>query len=293
MTTLAHAAPITLFILALFYYWFGVADRYATFLYAHLGATPFDEITVSRYWMSGLVADGAVMMLYALVCCVLSRLSSMFRVPEWWRVWLACALPLGVGIPLITMSVNTPTLPFVLAVVCVFVALIGLAFALMPASLAVRQPSDLVWHALDGFGLMPTLIMFRAIELPGKGLAPSPAILYLAAFGSVIFSGVWLAALGLLRARLNAPIRHAAAIFISGLCWSYLLLPLTHHLFSTPAPYKYITASANFFASNFGVQLLALILAAGLAWGASRFTQHVSRLSHRIILLPFEFSLLP
>jgi len=39
---LLHAVPISLFVLGLFYYWFDVADRYAIFLYGHLGATPFD-----------------------------------------------------------------------------------------------------------------------------------------------------------------------------------------------------------------------------------------------------------
>lgn len=57
---LLHAVPICLFILGLFYHWFAVADRYAVFLYEHLGATPFDDVTSSRYWMSGLVASGAV-----------------------------------------------------------------------------------------------------------------------------------------------------------------------------------------------------------------------------------------
>ena len=32
---LAWAVPISLFLLALVYYWFGVADRYAIFLYGH------------------------------------------------------------------------------------------------------------------------------------------------------------------------------------------------------------------------------------------------------------------
>ncbi len=30
-----HAAPIVLFILGAFYYWFAIADRYAIFLYYH------------------------------------------------------------------------------------------------------------------------------------------------------------------------------------------------------------------------------------------------------------------
>ncbi len=286
MNALAHATPITFLILALFYYWFGVADRYATFLYAHLGATPFDEITISRYWMTGLVADGAVMILYTAMCFVLSRFFRSFRTPEWQRVWLVCALPLAIGISLITMNLNAPTLSLAIAAACVIVALVGLAFALMPASLAVRQPGAFAWLALDGFGLMPTLIMFRAIELTGRGLSASPATLYLAAFGSILFAMVWLAVLGLVRSRLNAPMYSPPAIFISGLCWSYLLLPLTHYIFATPAAYKYITSASNFFASNIGVELLTLVIAAVLPIVASRFTRHASRLKYRILTLP-------
>ena len=51
-----HALPIAVFVLGLYGYWFGIADRYAVFLYEHLGATPFDAVTRSRYWMAGLVA---------------------------------------------------------------------------------------------------------------------------------------------------------------------------------------------------------------------------------------------
>ena len=41
-------------VLGLFYYWFGVADRYRVFLYGHTTsgippAQPFDAITASRY----------------------------------------------------------------------------------------------------------------------------------------------------------------------------------------------------------------------------------------------------
>ena len=64
---LAEAVFISIFVLGVFYYWYGIANRYSIFLYAHtavgiLQAQPFDEMTSSRYWMSGLVAAGAVML---------------------------------------------------------------------------------------------------------------------------------------------------------------------------------------------------------------------------------------
>jgi hypothetical protein len=69
---LLEATAITLFILGLFYYWFGVADRYAIFLYGHTAAgiqttQPFDAVTSNRYWMAGLVAAGTALALYTVV----------------------------------------------------------------------------------------------------------------------------------------------------------------------------------------------------------------------------------
>ena len=52
---MSHALPISMFILGLFCYWFAIAERYVTFLYGHLGATPFDDVTNSRYWMAVMV----------------------------------------------------------------------------------------------------------------------------------------------------------------------------------------------------------------------------------------------
>ena len=71
---LFHALLVSAAILAFFYYWFAVADRYHIFLYKHLDATPFDAITTSRYVMAGLVADGAVLVIYGLGCWFAGRL---------------------------------------------------------------------------------------------------------------------------------------------------------------------------------------------------------------------------
>ena len=56
-----HALPVIGVVLGLFTYWFAVADRHAVFLYDHLGASAFDRVTRSRYWMAGLVASSIVM----------------------------------------------------------------------------------------------------------------------------------------------------------------------------------------------------------------------------------------
>jgi hypothetical protein len=65
MLSSCHAAAVSLLTLARFYYWFAVADRYTIFHYEHLGATPYDALTTSRYWMCGLVARDITLVVYA------------------------------------------------------------------------------------------------------------------------------------------------------------------------------------------------------------------------------------
>ena len=276
-TALLHAVPISSFVLGLFYYWFAVADRYAIFLYEHLNAAPFDEVTSSRYWMSGLVACGAVMVVYVGVNWLLGRMAVLrrweYRPPAWQRVWGFCAPPLIVGIPVVTMSFNRPTLPLVHAAICVAAALIGLALALMPGSWAARRPADLAWLALDALSLMPILLLLRAVELPGRGLAVPTGLLWLIAIGGPLSGMVWLGVMTGLRAWRRRPSPGAMVLFAAGLCQCYLVMPLVHHLVATPPGYRYISTAANFFAFNPGLQLAIFFVAGILAIGAVRLRQ--------------------
>jgi hypothetical protein len=280
---LLHAVPISLFVLALFYYWFAVADRYFIFLYGHLGATPFDEVTSSRYWMSGLVAAGFVMVGYAVVNWLLGRVAIFrhldYSPPAWWRVWILCAPSLVIGILAITMTVNWPTLPLSNAAACVVATLIGLALALAPGSLAARQPLDLSWLVLDGMGLMPSLLLLRAIELPSKGLVSGP-VAYLVALGSTLAGAVWLGVVSGLRAWRHKSPPEASTLFVAGLCLSYLWMPLVHHLVFTPWPYRYISTASNFFPRSISVQLMSFLVAAVLAIGITRLRQRLQYSSH-------------
>lgn len=265
-----HAVAVSLLVLSLFTYWFGVADRYSIFLYGHLGATPFDEVTTSRYWMSGLVASGAVAVLYTAANWLLGRLAARrgrnYQPPAWWRVWGPCAVALAPGILAITMTVNEPTLPLLLAGACAAVSWSSLALALMPARWAARRPLDLAWLAADGAGLVPSLVLLRALELPGRGLAVRPAVAILAAAGGTVAGATWLGLVTALRAWRRRPTPGAAALFASGLTWAYLVFPLVHHL-TTPAQYRYISASSNLFAFHWGLQVSAWAVAAALALG--------------------------
>jgi hypothetical protein len=279
-----HAAPISFLILAAFYYWFAVADRYVIFLYAHLGAAAFDEVTSSRYWMSGLVASGALMVLYAGANWFVGRIAGWrhrdYQPPIWWRVWLLCMPPLAIGVPLITMTLNRPTLPASHAAACLFATLIGLALALTPGRSAAERPADLLWLALDGAGLMPSLLLLRAIELPGRGLVgPIPA--YAVASGGTFAGIVWLVVVTCLREWRHKSCPPAGALLVSGLSLSYLFMPLVHHLLATPPGYRYISTASNFFALDVRLQLTAFLVAAILAVGITQLRRRLPSPAHR------------
>lgn len=271
-----ESSLVSIFILGLFYYWYSLADRYAIFLYGHTTvgippAQPFDPITISRYWMAGLVATGAVMLLYIAAYWLAARIAAWrkqtFVPAHWWQVWLGCVIPLSIGIPAITMTVNSPTLPPSLAAACVAATLVGLAIALLPGQWAADRPWDLIWLAADGIGLMPALMLLRAIELPSRGLSVSHMTVWLLAMGGLLAGLVWLVMMSGLRIWRHREFPTASALFLAGVGLSYVLLPLIHHLLATPPAFRYISTASNFFAFNPGLRLLAVLTAAVMAIG--------------------------
>lgn len=279
---LFFALPIAVFILGAFYYWFAVSDRYTIFLYGHLDAMPFDAITVSRYWMASIVAAGLVMIGSVLVNWLWGRLAGVWHrryvPPRWWQVWLICAPPLVIGIPLITMSCNQPTLPLDLALVCALVALVALVFALLPGSWAAERPAGLAWLALDGAGLMPCLLLLRAVDLPQCGVLDqairvpavgSVPVAQVIAAGAIATGIIWLVFMTVLRRWRRKPAPTGVELFVAGLCLSYLLMPVVHYLLEAPAEYRYISTASNFFATDPVIQGVVFLAAAVLAWGVT------------------------
>ena len=98
-------------------------------------------------------------------------------------MWRLAAIPLALGIPAITMTVGTPTLPPALAAACVVTTLLGLAVALLPGRWAAERPLDLMWLVSDGVGLMPALLFLRVVELPDCELSVSVPAAWLFAVG--------------------------------------------------------------------------------------------------------------
>jgi hypothetical protein len=245
--------------LGLFYYWFAIANRYVVFLYEHLGAGPFQEPNYSRHWMAGLVASGALLCVYALVgwCCVslAAAFHKTYLLPSWQHVWLLSAPPVAIGIWAITTRCNFPTLPWPLSARCIIATWIGMALALWLADLIVQQTSEALWVILHGAGIVPILLLLRAVELPFHGLA-SPASAYLLGIAGLIVGVLWIAEAAHLRLAWQKPPLNPLSIFCAGLGLSYVVLPFVHYLFLTPPNIRYISTAGNFFANSPVVQLL-------------------------------------
>jgi hypothetical protein len=222
--------------------------------------------------MAGLVAGGAVMLLYAAVNWLLGRLSTRYHPPALSRVWALSALPLLFGIPAITMTANQPALPLANAAQITLVTLTGLPFALAPGQMASRRPADLTWLALDGWMLALMLSSAIGLERAGRWLASGAAWRVWMTILLMLVGLVGLLLITALRAWRRAPVPRAAAVFAAGLCETYLLLPLLHHVFGTDG-YYYITDSDNFFARASALQLAIWVVTAALALGITRLRQ--------------------
>jgi len=281
---LLFALPIVALVIFLFYTWFAVLDRYQIFLYFHKMGTGFDTspfgwVTVSRYWMSGLVAGGAVMLPYIALNILLGPVVKRFRPPTWWRLWILCAIPLLVAIPAIVMTVNDPVLPLDNAMQVTVVALIGLALAVMLGRLAAERPVTYVLLLIDGLALACLLSSLPRVESYPRWLARgTTGVIYrhlaVVAVGIVLL--IVMTAFHYWRRRTETP--SAGALFIAGLDVTYLFLPLYHHLFwckdhgswTDPDYFAYISDADNYFARSPLLQIGVWVVVALIARGLTR-----------------------
>ncbi len=265
-----HALPVAGAVLALIYYWFGLANRYTLFLYYHdMGAlvpdtAPFSPVTASRYWMAGLVAGGLVAAPYLAACWLAGRLKPDYQPPRWWRVWVAAGVPVLVGVAAITMTANAPTLPALSAAQTTVAVLVGMGLALAPGRIAARHPRRLIPLALDGLALAGVVLTValseRAVWMLDRGSTGAMMMLTVAFAGSL---GLLLVMTALLVwRRLRVP--DAAETFGAGLFVAYLALPLLHYALLT-GDYHYITNSDNLFSRAWPLQVAAWVIGAAIA----------------------------
>jgi len=276
------ALAVAALILALFTYWFAVADRYEVFLYFHdMGphvpdTSPFSRVTSSRYWMAGLVTSGAVMLLYLIGNWIVGRMVDTFHPPAWWRVWLASVPLLLVGLPAILMNVNAPTLPPLLALQVTVVTLAGLALALVPGELAARDPSRLLWLAADGWGLALILLTLSHMEDFRLWLGMSSHWRLTWSLFLMLAGLAWLLLLSFIHARFRIAVEGTKDLILASFCVTYLFLPLVHHTVGTDG-YFYLTDSDNFFARSLGYQIWAWLIAVLIAWCIVRLRSILAR----------------
>jgi hypothetical protein len=267
-------------IVALYVYWFAIGDRYRVFLYDHdMGpnvpdTSPFSAVTGSRYWMTGLVAAGAVMILYLVTNWLLGRFSSSYKAPAWWRVWVLASPPLLVAIPLITMTMNEPVLTVSYAAWSTIVCIIALALALSPGTMAAERPVDLAWLASDGFGLMLVLVTLPGIQFLDRWIESGQVGYVLVMVLGATAGVVWLLFMTGLRIWQHHSNPSTGEVLLAGFAASYLFLPLVHHLVFTDG-YYYITDSDNFLARNVLLQLFVWIVAGGVAITVTRFRRYL------------------
>lgn len=268
-TEVLFAVPIVALVIYLFYTWFAVLNRYLIFLYFYnqgpgYDTSPFGWVTVSRYWMSGLVAGGAVMVPYLTANFMLGRLKKDYRAPVWWRLWVLCAVPLGIFIPAIVMTVNDPVLPLRYAAQVTIVALLGLALAVRLGEIAASHPAEAILLSIDGFALACLLMALRALEW-------HPRYLVQGASGAVYrFRATLAVGIGLIIVMTllyflwrRAAIPPAGLWLAAGANIYYLFLPIYHYLFwctdtgswTDPDYFSYIPDADNYFTRSAPLQI--------------------------------------
>jgi hypothetical protein len=281
---------VTALVLGLMIWWFAIANRYVVFLYYHdMGprvpdTRPFSAVTRSRYWMTGLVAGGAVMVLYAGINGLLGRLSRRYLPPAWWRVWAWSALPLAIGIPAITMTANSPTLPLRSAGLVTIATLAGLALALLPGRMAAQRPVELALLSGDGLSLALILVTLPGLEYLPYWLEHGGRFWVLFLVGPSVGGLVGLALLTGIRYLFRRPSDGGGALTLAGLCAAYLALPLIHHVIGTDGQF-YITDMDNFFSRDPWIQLLTFALCGAVVWATTRVRAGIARRSRADTLL--------
>ena len=255
--------------IALYLYWFGFANRHLVFLYEHdMGGpdtSPFSAVTSSRYWMTGFVAGGIMLLAALLLGWRRVRL-------DWRSSWLGLALPLLIAIPIITMTVNSPRLPPGLAAATATVAALAMGVALWPLTLVDWEREDRFLLFLDGLILGGFLFGLTILQASFNRSGIGATIL----LGSLILIGAALAAVAPIALHwwrdreVASPVNLVAATFSLG----YLAANLAHYLIFANG-YFYISSSGNYFAPSWLWQLIVWFLFGGIAVLYSRWGNRV------------------
>lgn len=246
-----------------FVYFFEYADREIVFLYNHNGWGPFHPMTAGRYWMLGLVLSGWMWPLFLPARWIKTDLKTVLKI---------ISLPLIAGIVLITTLCGDPKMPFGIGLSAAIALLLGLAVGFSVAGDLIDDFKKTLVHLITGLGLVPFLILFRTLELPGKGLMGWPGVSGVILF-SIAGGLTWMIFSFIIFKKYNLSAFH----LLKGILFlSYVALPVIHYFTATPKGIPYITTSDNFFADNLLLRVANWLLAIFMVVAVKKITGKTS-----------------
>jgi len=271
-------------VLILYAFWFYFLDRRLIFLYGHRHTTPFDCDTASRYWMTGLVAGGTVFFVTVIFGMVSKQLHA-YTVPGWKQVWKNACLLLTAPVLALLLFIGKPPIPPFLSLWILAVLFVSLGVALYAGSFVVRRFRQSVWGFFDGLAFA---MVFQPFPLYIDYGLRRGAIAF-SIFAPIIIIVIcvsWLYIMPYLHKRFRQPFNSPADVFLSGMTTAYLLLPLLHYLISRPNHVRYVSNSANFFAGELWIQILAYSVAGTMLWfiGKIRKQKDFTHVTHLLLL---------
>ena len=272
-----HSSSISVVVFAFYYLWFVFLDRRLIFLYGHMHHSPFDVFTASRHWMTGLVVSGVILIFYTGANLLIKKFRHSYQLPDWKIVWQYSCLILILPLLALLTFTGKPPMPVLLSLWILVILFIGLKLALYVSNFIVTDFRQSMWLFFDGLALAPILTVIapsiayglRRSSLQGMYIL----ILPLVVIGLGLF---WFLIMTILLKRFRQPYPSLVNTFLSGLTMSYLLLPLVHYVGSRPGYVRYITNSENFIPNNFWLQVVALLIAAGMIWIVGRWRKVVT-----------------
>jgi len=270
---LCHFVLTSGVVLFLYSLWFLVLDRRFVFLYGHLHSTPFDFRTASRYWMTGLVANGVVLIAYTIVNLVIKKVRRDYQLPDWKVIWKYVCLILILPLFIILTFVGKPPTPALLSFWILVVLFAGLRLVLYASNFIVSNFRRSVWAFFDGLALLP-ILQLLPLSVDYGLRKSSPPVIVIVPLVTILIDLLWFWIMTLLYKRFKQPFTFSLNIFLSGLVSSYLLLPLLHYINSRPGHIRYISDSANFFANEIWLQVTTFLVVVAVLWLVGRWRKN-------------------
>lgn len=265
--------------LAVFYYAFVVANRHKLFLYYHLDFIPTDYTTQSRYWMLGLVVSGAILVFFSFLYSVVNK--KFVKGFNWQHIFLMCFLPISIGIVTVMSFLSVPKIELYITLVTVFITLSGLLLALVSIGYVAQKRLKTLLLAPFIMGVSIVLVTFQGLDYVVRSSFMSLNMVFLLVGGMLFFSVGIVIVTSVVYKLKKITVPKNLHIYIGGLVFSYLLLPLIHFIIATPSHTKYITDAENFFTTNILLQITTfalgfVVIYVGKKLGSSAYNKIVS-----------------